>query len=54
MFAIYLLALFAGLRRDEIDTLTWGQINFAERRVYVETNEHTAANRVSAYERPSC
>lgn len=43
MFTIYLLALFAGLRRDEIDTLTWDQIDFAASRVHIETNEHTAA-----------
>lgn len=43
MFAIYLLALFAGLRRDEIDTLTWAQIDFEGGRVHIETNEHTAA-----------
>lgn len=43
MFTIYLLALFAGLRRDEIDTLTWDQVDFAAGRVHIETNEHTAA-----------
>ncbi|AHF94915.1 hypothetical protein OPIT5_29875 [Opitutaceae bacterium TAV5] len=43
MFTIYLLALFAGLRRDEIDTLTWQQIDFDNGRVFVETNEHTTA-----------
>lgn len=43
MFAIYLLALFAGLRRDEIDTLQWSQIDWQAGRVHVETNEHTGA-----------
>jgi len=42
MFAIYLLGLFCGLRRDEIDTLTWGQIDFTTGRVHIETNEFTA------------
>ena len=43
MFAIYLLGLFAGLRRDEIDTLQWSQIDWQAVRVHVETNEHTGA-----------
>jgi len=41
-FMILTLALFAGLRRDEIDTLTWGQIDWAGNRLVIETNEHTA------------
>lgn len=42
-FMILTLALFAGLRRDEIDTLTWRQIDWAGSRLVIETNEHTAA-----------
>lgn len=41
-FMILTLALFAGLRRDEIDTLTWGQIDWSGSRLVIETNEHTA------------
>jgi len=37
------LALFAGLRRDEIDTLTWKQIDFANHTIRIETNEFTRA-----------
>lgn len=42
-FRALCLALFAGLRRDEIDTLTWRQIDFAEHVIRVETNEFTRA-----------
>lgn len=42
-FKILLLALGAGLRRDEIDTLTWKQLDFSASRIHVETNEHTTA-----------
>lgn len=43
MFKILCLALFAGLRRDEIDTLTWSQIDFVNHLIRVETTEHTHA-----------
>lgn len=43
MFKIMCLALFAGLRRDEIDTLAWRQIDFANHVIRVETTEHTHA-----------
>ena len=43
MFRAFCLALFAGLRRDEIDTLTWRQIDFANHVIRIETNEHTHA-----------
>jgi integrase len=42
-FKILLLALGAGLRRDEIDTLTWKQIDFARHKINVETTIHTGA-----------
>lgn len=43
LFKILLLALFAGLRRDEIDTLTWDQIDFSKNTIRIETNEFTHA-----------
>ncbi|WP_414664273.1 tyrosine-type recombinase/integrase [Horticoccus sp. 23ND18S-11] len=43
MFSAFCLALFAGLRRDEIDTLTWKQIDFANGVIQIETNEFTRA-----------
>jgi integrase len=43
MFKAFCLALFAGLRRDEIDTLTWKQIDFANHTIRIETNEFTRA-----------
>lgn len=43
MFKILCLALFAGLRRDEIDTLAWGQIDFSNHVIRIETTEHTRA-----------
>lgn len=43
MFRAFCLALFAGLRRDEIDTLTWQQIDFANHVIRIETNEFTRA-----------
>lgn len=43
MFRAFCLALFAGLRRDEIDTLTWKQIDFGNHVIRIETNEHTHA-----------
>ncbi|MDR2675328.1 MAG: tyrosine-type recombinase/integrase [Opitutaceae bacterium] len=42
-YTIYLLALFCGLRRDEIDTLAWNQVDLARGLVYIETNEFTTA-----------
>ena len=43
MFRALSLALFVGLRRDEIDTLAWRQIDFANHVVRFETNEFTRA-----------
>lgn len=43
LYSIFLLALYAGLRRDEIDTLQWSQFDWDNACVRVETNEHTAA-----------
>ncbi|MEX2044955.1 MAG: tyrosine-type recombinase/integrase [Opitutus sp.] len=42
-FRMFCLALFAGLRRDEIDSLTWAQIDFAGHVIRIETNEFTRA-----------
>lgn len=41
LFKMVLLAIGAGLRRDEIDTLTWEQIDFVNSRIRVETNAYT-------------
>ena len=41
LYKIFILALGAGLRRTEIDTLTWGQLNFERSTVRVETNAYT-------------
>lgn len=46
MFLVFCLALFAGLRRDEIDTLTWKQIDFGRGTIHVQTTEH---GRVKSY-----
>jgi integrase len=43
LFTILLLALGAGLRRDEIDTLTWKQMQWHRNIIRIETNIHTAA-----------
>lgn len=43
MFRVFCLALFVGLRRDEIDTLLWRQIDFPGFSIRVETNEFTRA-----------
>ena len=43
MFRAFCCALFAGLRRDEIDTLTWTQVDTANHLIRVETNEFTRA-----------
>jgi integrase len=43
MFRAFCLALFVGLRRDEIDTLLWQQIDFQHHFVRIETNEFTQA-----------
>lgn len=40
LFKIVLLALGAGLRRDEIDTLQWTQIQWHRTAITVETTEH--------------
>lgn len=40
MFLAFCLGLFAGLRRDEIDTLTWRQIDFERGTISVEVTEH--------------
>ena len=37
---IFLLALFVGLRRREIDTLTWKQFDFQKGVIHVEETEH--------------
>lgn len=42
-FKILLLALGTGLRRDEIDTLTWRQFDWHHCTIRVETTIHTAA-----------
>ena len=42
-FKIFLLALGTGLRRDEIDTVTWKQIDWQRNVINVETTVHTAA-----------
>ena len=41
-FKILLLALAVGLRRDEIDSLTWRQLDWTRNTIRVETNVHTA------------
>jgi integrase len=40
LFKIVLLALGAGLRRDEIDKLQWNQIRWQRNAIRVETTEH--------------
>jgi integrase len=40
VFKILLLALGAGLRRDEIDKLQWGQIRWDRNAIRIETTEH--------------
>lgn len=42
-FKILLLALGAGLRRDEIDSLAWKQLDWTRHTIRVETTVHTAA-----------
>ena len=42
-FKILLLALGAGLRRDEIDTLSWKQLDWHRNVINIETTVHTAA-----------
>lgn len=39
-FKVLCLALYAGLRRDEIDTLTWRQIDFERGSIHIMTTEH--------------
>lgn len=43
MFRVFCLGLFAGLRRDEIDTLIWRQLDFVGHTIRIETNEFTRA-----------
>ena len=43
IYKIILLALGAGLRRDEIDSLTWNQIDLVNSTIRVETNQYTRA-----------
>jgi integrase len=43
LFKVILLALGAGLRRDEIDTLIWKQIDWDRKTIRIETTIHTAA-----------
>ena len=40
MFKVVLLALGAGLRRDEIYTLQWKQIQWHRNAITIETTEH--------------
>ncbi len=42
LFKIVLLALGAGLRRDEIDTLQWKQIQWHRAAITIETTEHSS------------
>ena len=37
---VFVLAIAVGLRRGEIDNLTWSQIDFEEHILYIETNEY--------------
>jgi integrase len=39
-FKVLALALYAGLRRDEIDTLTWEQLDLVNATIHVRTTEH--------------
>lgn len=39
-YKVFLLALGAGLRRGEIDTLTWDQIHFDNKTISIETTEY--------------
>jgi integrase len=41
VFKVILLGLGAGLRRSEIDTLMWDQIDWERRVISIETTEHT-------------
>lgn len=40
LFKVVLLALGAGLRRDEIDTLQWRQVQWHRNAITIETTEH--------------
>jgi integrase len=42
-FKVLILALGCGLRRDEIDTLAWSQVDYARNQIRIETTEHTTA-----------
>ena len=43
LYKIFVLALGAGLRRDEIDTLTWKQFDWTRGVIRIETNVYTTA-----------
>ena len=47
---MFLLALGAGLRRGEIDSLTWKQFNFRDGTLSIEVNEHGALKTDSSAE----
>lgn len=40
IFYVLLLAVACGLRRGEIDSLTWADINFKERKIHIDFSEH--------------
>lgn len=40
VFHVLLLAVACGLRRGEIDSLTWADINFKERKIHIDFSEH--------------
>ena len=42
LFKVILLALGAGLRRDEMDTLQWKQIQWHRNAITIETTEHSS------------
>ena len=48
LFKILLLALGAGLRRDEIDKLQWNQIVWQKNKIRVETTEHGGTKSVES------
>ncbi len=40
LYTVFLLALLAGLRRREIDTLTWQQVDLINRQIRIEPNQY--------------
>jgi integrase len=40
IFHVLLLAIACGLRRGEIDLLSWGDIDFKERKIHIDFSEH--------------